>query len=150
LSNTLLNVAIATAAVVLIVLVYGLATRAFVPRTDPIREDNPGQLLGDRIQVEVRNGVEIGGSRVSGLARTATYYLRSRGFDVVENGNHTTFGIDSSFVVDRVGNPRAAQRVASALGLSYERIREDIREDYYLDVSVIIGNDYASLEPFTP
>ncbi len=140
--------AIATAAVVLIVLVYGLATRAFVPRTDPIREDNPGQLLGDRIQVEVRNGVEIGGSRVSGLASTTTHYLRSRGFDVVENGNHTSFGVDSSFVVDRVGNPRAAQRVASALGLPYERIREDIRLDYYLDVSVIIGNDYASLEPF--
>ena len=144
-SNALLNVAIATAAVVLIVLVYGLATRAFVPRTDPIREDNPGQLLGDRIQVEVRNGVGE-----SGLASTVTHYLRSRGFDVVENGNHTSFGIDSSFVVDRVGNPRAAQRVAAALGLPYERIREDIRQDYYLDVSVIIGNDYLSLEPFRP
>lgn len=142
-SNALLNAAIVAAAAVVIVLVYGLATRAFVPRTDPIREDNPGQLLGDRIQVEIRNGVGE-----SGLASTATHYLRSRGFDVVESGNHTTFGIDSSFVVDRIGNPQAAQRVAAALGLSMERVREDIREDYFLDVSVILGNDYLSLEPF--
>ena len=135
--------AIGVAALILVVLVYGLATRAFVPRTDPIRDDNPGQLLGDRIQVEVRNGVGE-----SGLASTATQYLRSRGFDVVENGNHTTFGVDSSFVVDRIGNPRAAERVAAALGLSAERIHEDIQEDYYLDVSVILGRDYHTLEPF--
>ncbi len=139
----LLNAAIAAAAVVVIVLVYGLATRAFVPRTDPIRVENPGELLGDRIQVEVRNGVGE-----SGLASTATQYLRSRGFDVVENGNHSEFGVDSSFVIDRVGNSGAAQRVAAALGLSIDRIQEDIREDYYLDVSVILGGDYQSLEPF--
>ncbi len=138
-----MNVAIATATMIVIVLAYGLATRAFVPRTDPIREDNPGQLLGDRIQVEVRNGVGT-----SGLASTTTHYLRSRGFDVVESGNYSETGVDSSFVIDRIGNPLAAQRVAAALGIAYTRIREDIQQDYFLDVSVVLGGDYASLEPF--
>lgn len=138
-----MNLALAGVTVVVIVLVYGLATRAFVPRTDPVREDNPGELLGDRIQVEVRNGVGE-----SGIASRATQYLRSRGFDVVESGNHSEFGVDSTFVIDRVGNSQAVQRVSAALGLSERHIREDIRPDYYLDVSVVLGRDYTTLEAF--
>lgn len=124
-------------------LLYGLASRTLIPRTDPFREDNPAELLGDVIQVEVRNG-----AGESGIAGTVTQFLRRRGFDVVESGNHSSFDVDSSFVVDRVGNPEAARRVASSLGIAETKIEEDIRHDVYLDVSVIIGRDYSGLSPF--
>lgn len=124
-------------------LLYGLATRTFIPRTDPDREQNPAELLGDVIQVEIRNG-----SGESGLAATTTDFLRDRGFDVVESGNHTSFDVDSSFVMDRVGNHEAARRVAAALGISETHIQEDIRHDIYLDVTVIIGADFQNLSPF--
>ncbi|NNM34840.1 MAG: hypothetical protein HKO53_17315, partial [Gemmatimonadetes bacterium] len=52
-----------------------------------------------RVTIEVRNA---GG--VAGAARGATERLRSIGYDVVRFGNDDTFGLDSSVVVDRVGN----------------------------------------------
>ena len=142
-SNILLNVALVGAGLAVLVLLYGLATRTFTPRTDPVREDNPSALLGDVIQIEVRNGVGE-----AGLAATVTQFLRRRGFDVVESGNYTSFDQEETIVVDRIGNPEAAARVASALGLSADRVRDDPRDDLFLDASVVIGRDYRTLPPF--
>jgi hypothetical protein len=38
--------------------------------------------------------------------------------------------------------------VAEALGLPPERVRREVRRQYYLDASVIIGDDYKQLRPF--
>lgn len=142
--NALLNTVLLAAGLAVLVLLYGLAARTFTPRTAPAREANPEHLLGDVIQVEVRNG-----AGESGLAGTMTRYLRQRGFDVVESGNHSSFDVAESFVVDRVGNGRAARRVAAALALAAERIRTDTTNQRYLDVSIIVGRDYAALPPFS-
>ena len=127
----------------MLVLLYGLATRTFIPRTDPGREENPAELLGDVIQVEVRNG-----AGEAGLAGSVIQYLRRRGFDVVESGNYSSFDVDSTFIVDRVGNPDAARRVAAALGVSENKIQEDVQSNAYLDVSVVVGKDFNTLTPF--
>lgn len=142
-TNTLLNVALLGAGLAVLVLLYGLATRTFTPRTAPDRDANPAHLLGDVIQVEVRNG-----AGEAGLAKTVRDYLIARGFDVIESGNYSSFDQAESLVIDRVGNPEAAQRIANALGLPPERIREDLRPDLFLDASVVIGRDYLSLPPF--
>jgi hypothetical protein len=150
LANALLNVALLGGGLAVLVLLYGLATRTLSPRTDPARDAAPdstaegtGELLGDVIQVEVRNGVGE-----SGLAEAVTRYLRRRGFDVVESGNWGSFDQAETVVIDRAGNPEAAQRVAQALGLPRERVRVEPRADLYLDASVVIGRDYHTLPPF--
>ncbi|MEX1054578.1 MAG: LytR C-terminal domain-containing protein [Rhodothermales bacterium] len=125
------------------VLLYGFVARMVAPRVDPLREDNPAQLVGDIIQVEVRNGCGI-----SGLAHETTMFLRRHGFDVVDVGDYTSFDNEHSLVIDRVGDLESARKVATVLGIPEERIRQDIQPEYYLDASVVIGKDYESLRPF--
>lgn len=125
------------------VLLYGFVTQVFVPSPDPHRASDSHELVGSIIQVEVRNG-----AGVDKLAARTTQYLRERGFDVVDVGNYKTFDQERSIVVDRVGDPEAAQKVAEALGLPPERVQQEIRRQYYLDASVIIGRDYSDLRPF--
>lgn len=143
LRHGLLNGALLVGGVTVMVLLYGLVTHVFVPSPDPRRPSPSQELVGSIIQVEVRNG-----AGVNKLAARTTQYLRNRGFDVVDVGNYETFEQDRSIVVDRVGDPEAARKVAEALGLPPERVKQDIRRQYYLDASVIIGRDYSDLRPF--
>ena len=141
--NVLLNLVLVGLGLAALVLVYALVTRSLSAPADPSRDANPTELVGDIIQVEVRNGCGV-----AGVAETVMHYLRRKGFDVVMVGNHTSFDQAQTRVVDRVGNPEAAQKVAAALGLPADRVEEEVQLDYYLDASVIIGQDYASLPPF--
>lgn len=143
-SGFLMNSALAVLALILMVLVYGLATRFFTPRVDPVREANPAQLVGEIIQVEVRNACGI-----SGLAAETTMFLRRHGFDVVEVGDYSSFDEEHSLVIDRVGDLASAMKVAHAMGIREDRVVQDIRLDYYLDASVVIGKDYENLRPFS-
>lgn len=139
----LFTVALGVLGVVALYLLYALVARVFWPAPDPTRPEDAAPLAGGFIQVEVRNG-----SGAEGLAQAMTEYLRGRGFDVVEMGNYGSFDVAETVVIDRVGNAEVARRVAEALGLPEERVREEIRQDYFLDASVVIGKDYATLPPF--
>jgi hypothetical protein len=141
--NGLLNAALLIFGLAVMVMLYALITRSMGARTDPARASNPGQLVGDIIQVEVRNGCGV-----DHLAARATQFLRDRGFDVVEVGDHTSYDVQHSLVIDRVGDLQSAKKVAAALNIPEEHVVQEIRRDYYLDASVIIGHDYAQLEPF--
>ncbi|HYJ79671.1 MAG TPA: LytR C-terminal domain-containing protein [Longimicrobiaceae bacterium] len=90
-----------------------------------------------RVRVEVLNA-----SGTPGLARRATDVLRDRGFDVVELGNARGFAPDSSLVLDRVGRIELARQVADALGV--RRVRTLPDADLYLDVTVVLGRDWAA------
>ena len=141
-AGALLNLALVVCGVLALALLYALANRFFAPRADAVREANPAQLQGDIIQVEVRNGCGD-----AGLAATATEYLRGQGFDVVESGNVLGFGVEATEVIDRIGDRAAALKVAASIGLPEDRVREE-RRDFYLDASVVLGCDYATLRPF--
>jgi hypothetical protein len=141
--NGLLNAGLTLVGLSVVVLLYGLVTRTLVPSPDPQRSPESTELVGSIIQVEVRNG-----AGVDRLAAQTMHYLRKRGFDVVDVGNYKSFQQEQSVVIDRVGNPEAAQKVAEALGLPADRVRQEIRRQYYLDASVIIGEDYKQLRPF--
>ncbi|MEQ9400544.1 MAG: LytR C-terminal domain-containing protein [Longimicrobiales bacterium] len=95
---------------------------------------------GPRIRVEVLNG---GG--VPGAAGTATDLLRDHGFDVVYFGNAATFDHDSSRVLDRVGAVDRARAVADALGI--RTVRSEPDSNLFLDVSVVLGTDWAPASP---
>lgn len=141
--NGLLNVALVAGGLAVVLLLYGLVTRTLVPPADPARSPTSTELVGSIIQVEVRNGVGV-----DHLAAKTMRYLRTRGFDVVDVGNYHTFQQQQSVVIDRVGDPKAARKVADALGLPDDRVEQQIRPQYYLDASVIIGHDYKQLRPF--
>lgn len=96
-----------------------------------------------RIRVQVLNA-----TRVRGLARHATLFLRDRGFDVVEVG--TTTPRESTLVVDRSNHPGYAQRVAQALGGTPPvELRPDTSR--YLDVTVLLGASWRPPPgPFYP
>jgi hypothetical protein len=145
LRNGLLNTALVVGGLSVMVLLYGLVTRTLVAPTTsaPQRATDGSELVGSIVQVEVRNG-----AGVDHLAATTMRYLRERGFDVVDVGNYRTFEQERSVVIDRVGDPEAARKVAEALGLPPSRVRQEIRRQYYLDASVIIGHDYKQLRPF--
>jgi len=141
--NGLLNAGLLVVGLGMMVLLYGLVTRTLVPSPSPERSNETTELVGSIIQVEVRNGAGI-----DELAAQTTHYLRERGFDVVNVGNYSSFQQERSVVIDRVGDLEAAQKVAEALGLPADRVRPDVRRQYYLDASVIIGHDYKQLRPF--
>lgn len=99
--------------------------------------------LEGRVRVEVLNA-----SGISGLARRGTERLRARGFDVVYYGNARGFASDSSLVLDRVGDPDHAARVAEALGIEIVRTLPDTT--LYLDVTVVLGSDWEGAEQAGP
>ena len=140
LSDGLLNAALVAGGLVVLVLLYGFATRAFTPRTVPDRE----AADHSRIQVEVRNA-----AGVDGLAAQTTAHLRRRGFDVVDIGNATAR--DTTTVLVRSGTALDARHVAQALGLGPERVvTGGPTTDYALDVTVYLGADYRRLDSYDP
>lgn len=143
--HTVINISLVVLGLALLALLFALVTRVFTPRVDPLREENPGHLVGDIIQVEVRNGCGI-----SGLAGDMTQFLRKKGFDVVDVGDHDSFDLEYSVVYDRIGDIESARKLAKAVGIPPERVVQDIKLDEYIDASIVIGLDYAQLTPFKP
>jgi hypothetical protein len=143
LSNGLLNAALAIVGLGVLVLLYSLVTRTTMQTPDPTRASDSTHLVGEIIQVEVRNGCGI-----DGLAAQTTQYLRDQGFDVVDVGNDQPFDQQQSLVIDRVGDPASARKVARALGLPQDRVQTDVQRDLFLDATVVIGHDYQTMRPF--
>jgi hypothetical protein len=139
--NRLLNVLIGVLVAVVGFLLYSLVDRAIISRR--VDASRAGEGAASVIQVDVLNGCGDGG-----MASRCTAYLRARGFDVVEMRNYKTFDLEKSFVIDRAGDRENAERVAYALGVEKYSVIQQINEDYYVDVSVVIGKDYRSLRPF--
>lgn len=142
-TNGLLNTALVVVGGSVGVLLYAFITGTFFPAPSPERSADSPELVGSIIQVEVRNG-----AGVDGLAARTTKYLRDHGFDVVDVGNYSSFDQEQSIIIDRIGNLESARKVAKVLGLPEDRVRQEIRRQYYLDASVIIGHDYEQLRPF--
>lgn len=111
-------------------LVFGLKPEWVAPPAveDPYRS---------RTRVEVLNGAGL-----DGLARSVTDSLRVLGFDVVYYGNAQSFDRHVSVVLDRIGSPERALAVAQALGIP--NVRSDPDASLYLDVTVLLGRDWAS------
>jgi hypothetical protein len=134
------------ALIVVLLLVVGYMSYAFVERTFLRPSVDPERAGGEAagvIQIDVMNGCGD-----AGMASKCSSFLRARGFDVVEMRNYKTFDLDHSMVIDRVGNKENAERVARALGVGSKNVIQQINQDYYVDVSVVIGKDYPSLRPF--
>ncbi|MGK9476111.1 LytR C-terminal domain-containing protein [Melioribacter sp. OK-6-Me] len=139
--NLFLNIANFLLIAVIVLMVYSI----YVKIQNSDNEYNSNILSGEPseiIQVEVLNGCGI-----SGVGERFTDYLRNNGFDVVNVENYIRFDIDETIVIDRIGNKANALKVANALGVKRGNIIQQLNEDYFLDVSIIIGRDYYLLKP---
>jgi len=110
---------------------YGARANAPFVMTDSV----PEMLVpaGVRIKVEVLNA-----TKVRGLARKATMFLRDRGFDVVAVGTAPE-QLASTLVLDRSSHPDWANLVARAFNSRVESRPDSSR---YLDVTVLVGADW--------
>lgn len=138
--NLLLNSAIGFLGVLLLILLAALATRLLYPRIVSDRTGVEPALISNIIQLEVLNGCGV-----PGVATKYTGSLRTFGFDVVETGNFHHYNVQKSLVISRSGQMENARRVAAAVGISEDQILREESPDYYLDVTLVIGADYKSL-----
>ncbi|OGU54324.1 MAG: hypothetical protein A2V66_14180 [Ignavibacteria bacterium RBG_13_36_8] len=139
--NLLLNIIIFFLVALIIYLMYSV----FVKVTG-IEKSDSAQLSKEVpsaiIQVEIMNGCGV-----SGIADRFTDFLRNENFDVVNTGNYISFDVIETLVIERIGNMANAKKVAKALGVNERNIIQQLNDDYFLDVSIVIGKDYHELLP---
>lgn len=137
--NLFFNIIIFLLAAVIIFLSYSLYVKISGIQDDSVAEAGKPS---DIIQMEVLNGCGV-----SGVADDFTDFLRNNNFDVVQMGNYISFDIDKSIIIDRSGNKANAYKVAEVLGIDKKNVIQQLNNEYFLDVSLIIGRDYAKLNP---
>lgn len=139
--NFSLNILIFLLITVIIYLSYSIfikLTKEPAIDLSTIKKETPSDI----IQVEVMNGCGV-----SGVADRFTDYLRDHNVDVVKIGNYIQFDIDETMVIDRMGNKANAERVAEILGVLNGNAITQKNDDYFVDVTVVIGRDYFKQTP---
>ena len=131
----------------LLVLIVYLSYSAYlkiIHKTSQTELDQNVEVASEIIQMDVLNGCGI-----SGVADRYTDFLRAHNFDVVQIGNYISFEVDETFVIDRIGNKANALKVAEAIGIENVKVIQQLNDNYFLDVSLVIGKDYYKLIPIT-
>lgn len=138
-SNLFLNIIIVVLALLIMFLLYALVVQiSNTLKKEEISEQT--LILPSQVQIEVLNGCGA-----AGVADRFTEFLRAKGFDVVNKGNYSSFDVDNTLVIDRSNSPDKSSMVANALGLESKRIVKQFNNQYFLDVTIIIGKDYNTL-----
>ncbi len=139
--NFSLNILIFLLITVIIYLSYSI----FIKLTqDPlvdlstIKKETPSDI----IQAEVMNGCGV-----NGVADRFTDYLRDHNIDIVKIGNYIQFDIDETLIIDRIGNKSNAEQVAEILGVKKGNVITQLNDDYFVDVTIVIGRDYFEQTP---
>ncbi|MEN8192900.1 MAG: LytR C-terminal domain-containing protein [Bacteroidota bacterium] len=139
--NFSLNILIFLLATVIIYLSYSIfikLTKEPVVDLSAIKKETPSDI----IQVEVMNGCGV-----NGVADRFTDYLRDHQVDVVKIGNYVQFNIEETLVIDRIGNKANAEKVGDILGVAKGNVITQKNDDYFVDVTVVIGRDYFNQTP---
>jgi len=139
--NLFLNLAIFVLGVIIIYMGYSIFIKLNKVEK-PVVENEFSGVPAEIIQAEVLNGCGV-----SGLADRFTDFLRDNNVDVVNSGNYFSFDVKETLVIDRIGNKANAEKIAKLLGVKKNNVIQQLSEEYFLDVSVIIGKDYFKLKP---
>ncbi|MFW6180953.1 MAG: LCP family protein [Spirochaetota bacterium] len=99
-----------------------------------LNDEGPAPL-GDEIRIEILNG-----STNPGQAQSLRNSFLEYGFNVVHFGNALRSDYEKTIVIDRIGRPSLARRIADIIRCKevYTRIDEDLM----VDVTIILGNDF--------
>jgi anionic cell wall polymer biosynthesis LytR-Cps2A-Psr (LCP) family protein len=99
-----------------------------------ISDEGPAPF-GDEIKMEILNG-----SVSPGQAQNLRNYFIEYGFNVVHYGNALRNDYERTMVIDRIGRPGLAKRIADIINCRevYTRIDDTL----LVDVTIVIGNDF--------
>ena len=121
--------------------VYVLANRNYVNHS---KESQAVPQANSRaLEVEVLDGAEN-----IRAAQRITNVLRSQGYDVVEMKRNAGGIVERTFVFDRLGDLEAARKLAAALGISQDKVFQQIDRNLFLDITVVVGKDFSRLKVF--
>lgn len=137
--NFILNSIIIVLCLIISFMILSVVTK-FQKFEETANEEGKKKSAADIVQLEVLNGCGV-----LGVADKFTEYLRKKNFDVVQVGNYISFDIDKTLIIDRTGNVANAEKVAGFLGIDESSIIQQINNDYFLDVTLVIGKDYGQL-----
>ncbi|MCU7498166.1 MAG: LytR C-terminal domain-containing protein [Bacteroidota bacterium] len=140
-ANIFLNVVIFLLGAIILYMAYAIAAKLMHSET-PAEAAAKTQSPSVIIQAEVLNGCGIGG-----VADRFTDFLRNNKVDVVNVSNYSSFDMDKTLVIDRTGNMANAKKIAELLGIKEENVIQQINNEYFVDVSIVIGRDYNQLKP---
>lgn len=160
-TDKLLNVLIGGLGLIVIALVISLIVRLNstsgssdgrdTQQTEVTSTDEAGNQVEENVQVKSKTiRVEIlNGAGVPKLASKAADYLRAKGYDVVKTDNAPHGNFKKSVVQDRIGDIDKARAIAKSLGIGEAGVLQQKNPQLYLDVTVIIGQDYKALKFMT-
>jgi hypothetical protein len=119
-----------------VVFLFILAGAIYIAISTGLGREDPDQECEVPVIVEVLNGCGV-----SGVADRVAARLREEDFDVMFVGNADDFNYEETLIVDRSGACSKAVTVARALGV--DNVVQQVRESFFVDVSVVIGSDMA-------
>jgi LCP family protein required for cell wall assembly len=99
-----------------------------------INDEGPAPV-GDEINIEILNG-----STNPGQAQSLRNYFVEYGFNIVHYGNAPRSDYEKTLVIDRIGRPALAKRMADIINCKEVHTRID--RTLLVDVTIIIGNDF--------
>ena len=91
--------------------------------------------IGDDIKIEILNG-----SNNPGQAQNLRNYFVEYGFNIVHFGNALRNDYEKTVVIDRVGKPILAKRIADIINC--KEVYTKIDKSLMVDITIIIGNDF--------
>lgn len=109
------------------------------PMNTNLSEKSESKGFNKKIQLNVLNA-----SGESGIASKTRNHLRSLGFDVVEIGNYDKM-IDSTIIIDRLGDNTSSFKLSKAIGLEENKIQTVIDSSLFLRATLVLGKDFSNL-----
>ena len=99
-----------------------------------INDEGPSPV-GDELNIEILNGPTN-----PGQAQSLRNYFVEYGFNIVHYGNALRSDYDKTLVIDRIGKPSLAKRIADIINCKEVHTRID--KTLMVDVTIVIGNDF--------
>ncbi|KPJ86543.1 MAG: hypothetical protein AMS17_12040 [Spirochaetes bacterium DG_61] len=106
-----------------------------IAKLEKFLSDEGPAPIGDEINIEILNG-----SGNPGQAQSLRNYFLEYGFNVVHYGNAFRNDYQNTIVIDRIGVPSLAKRVADIINC--KEVYTKIDKTLLVDVTIIIGNDF--------
>jgi LCP family protein required for cell wall assembly len=106
-----------------------------IAKLEKFLSDEGPAPIGDEINIEILNG-----SGNPGQAQSLRNYFLEYGFNVVHYGNALRNDYQNTIVIDRIGVPSLAKRVADIINC--REVYTKIDKTLLVDVTIIIGNDF--------
>lgn len=106
------------------------------------------QNTGDPLTLAIAEGARIeilNGTSTGGLADTTAAYLTSQGLTVTSTGNADVS--DSTTIICHNATPYAISYLSALMQVSSNRIYNQVDANSAVDVTVILGNDWAANNP---